>query len=309
MTPVPHSAAVIGLGEVGAVFARALMDHGVAVKVASRPSANSRDRAAALGLPLESAAAAAAGSDLVLLTMTGESLEAVAAEVAPALAEGAMVANLTAAAPRQVKAAGSVIEKGGAEYVDVAIMGAVSLHGARTPLMASGPAAPRLASAMNGLGFNVQARPGSAVGDASALKLLRSVFAKALDAVVVEAMMAAEALGLRAELVEQLGDFDRSPLRDHIDMYLRTHQPHAARRLVEMEEAEAQLIELGVASLTTHAAVERYRRTLALSRELAPPRGSVDADAAVAWMLSAERAHAAGHEAQNAGEGADVAAL
>ena len=40
-------------------------------------------------------------------------------------------------------------------------------------------------------------------------------------------MLAAEALGLRQDLVELFRDFDERPLRDHIDMYLRTHPPHA----------------------------------------------------------------------------------
>jgi 3-hydroxyisobutyrate dehydrogenase-like beta-hydroxyacid dehydrogenase len=97
------------------------------------------------------------------------------------------------------------------------------------------------AATMNALGFAVSAREGSAVGDASSLKLLRSLFAKGLDALVVESMLAAEALGLRQDLVELLSDFDQRPMCDHIDMYLRTHPTNAARRLVEMELAEAQL--------------------------------------------------------------------
>lgn len=285
--------ALVGLGEVGGVLARALLRHGVALRLASRPSPRAQQAATALGLPLAAdPAAAVSGAGLVLLTVTGESLVPVARAIAPALAPGALVADLTSASPAEVEAAAAALPAGPAAYVDVAIMGAVSLHGIATPLLASGAAAPAFAGMLNPLGFNVSARAGSAIGDASRLKLLRSLFAKGLDAVVAEAMLAAEALGLRAELVAQLEDFDRSPLRDHIAMYLRTHPPHAARRLVEMAQAEQELLALGLPSLTTRAAVARYRRTADLVRDRGLPPAPLDADRAVAWLLEAERAAA-----------------
>lgn len=293
MSPARPVVALVGLGEVGGVFARALVDGGVALRIASRPSPRAERAAAGLGLPLAAPAAAVSGADLVLLTVTGESLVPVARQIAAALAPGALVADLTSASPTEVETAAAALPAG-AGYVDVAIMGAVSLHGARTPLLASGGAAPAFAELMNPLGFNVSARAGSAIGDASRLKLLRSIFAKGLDAVVAEAMLAAEALGLRADLVAQLADFDRSPLRDHIAMYLRTHPAHAARRLVEMEQAEQELVALGLPSLTTRAAIARYRRTADLARDHAPPPVPGDADRAIAWLLDAERAAARG---------------
>ena len=280
---------IVGLGEVGCVFARGLLRQMVELRVASLPTPQAESAAAELGLPLfADAAMAVSGADLVLLTVTGESLVTVARAIGPALLPGALVADLTSAAPRDVEAAAQAVPA--EAYVDVAIMGAVSLHGIATPMLASGAAAPAFAQIMNPLGFNVSARVGSVIGDASRLKLLRSIFAKGLDAVVAEAMLAAEALGLRADLTAQLEDFDRSPLRDHIAMYLRTHPVHATRRLVEMEQAEKELVALGLPSLTTRAAIERYRRTADFTRESALPPGPLDADRALAWLLDAERA-------------------
>ncbi|UHC19861.1 NAD(P)-binding domain-containing protein (plasmid) [Methylobacterium currus] len=284
---VPRRVAVVGLGEVGTVFARTLLAQGVAVAVASRDSPRAARAADALGLPLVPPAEAASGADIVLLTVTGEGMPAVAAGILPHLAPDTLVADCTAAAPLQVRDVAGRVGRG---FVDVAIMGAVSLHGAATPLLAAGPEAGRLADLLNPLGFRVEARPAARVGDASALKLLRSVFTKGLDAVVVEAMLGAERLGLRADLVGLLADYDRAPLSDHIAMYLRTHPTHAGRRMVEMEEAASQLDALGVPSLTTRAAIARYRRTVALARTTALPDGALDADAGIAWLARAEAA-------------------
>lgn len=289
MTSMP-AIALVGLGEVGSAFAAELLARGVTLTVASRPSARAVSAAGKLGITLESdIAAAVRTADIVLLTITGDGLHEVVGKIAPVLRDGAILADLTAADPPQVVAAADMLGDRRAAFVDVAIMGAVSLHGIRTPLLASGKLATDFAARMNELGFAVTARDGSEVGDASRLKLLRSLFTKGLDALVVESMLAAEALGLRRDLVELLRDYDERPLRDHIDMYLRTHPPHAARRLVEMELAEAQLTALGLPSLTTRATIERYRRTADLVRDAGLPSGHLDADAGLEWLLAAER--------------------
>jgi 3-hydroxyisobutyrate dehydrogenase len=287
----PPSIAIVGLGEVGSSFASGLLAQGVPLKVASRQSARATASAAQLGVELDhDIARAVRSADIVLLTITGDGLRDVVSRIVPVLGSKAILADLTAADPPQVIAAADMLGAARARFVDVAIMGAVSLHGMRTPLLASGEMATAFAERMNALGFSVSARQGSAVGDASRLKLLRSLFAKGLDGLVIESMLAAEALGLRAELTELLSDFDQGPLRDHIDMYLRTHPPHSARRLVEMELAEAQLTSLGLSSLMTRAAIERYRRTTDLMRvhgkKLA---ASADATTALRWLLAAER--------------------
>jgi 3-hydroxyisobutyrate dehydrogenase-like beta-hydroxyacid dehydrogenase len=287
MTP---SVALIGLGEVGTSFASALLEQGVDLKVASRASPRAAASAKKLSISVdEDIPRAVSAADVVLLTITGDGLREVVARIAPVLRDGAILADLTAADPPHVIAAADMLGKNRARFVDVAIMGAVSLHGIRTPLLASGEMATNFATTMNALGFSVSAREGSAVGDASSLKLLRSLFAKGLDALVVESMLAAEALGLRQDLIELLSDFDQRPLRDHIDMYLRTHPPHAGRRLVEMELAEAQLKSCGLKSLTTRATIERYRHTTDLVRQGAEPPPA-DAAAALQWLLAAELA-------------------
>jgi 3-hydroxyisobutyrate dehydrogenase len=288
MTGYP-SIALVGLGEVGTVFASELLARGVELRVASRKSARASSSANRLGIEFETDIARAVGAaDIVLLTITGDGLRDVVSRIAPVLREEAILADLTAAAPQEVISAAAALGEGRARFVDVAIMGAVSLHGVRTPLLASGGRATEFAARMNALGFSVSAREGSAVGDASSLKLLRSLFAKGLDALVVESMLAAEALDLRHDLIELLSDFDQRPLRDHIDMYLRTHLPHAARRLVEMELAEAQLKSLRLTSLTTHAAIDRYRRTAELMKGDTPIPSSMDAATALRRLLAAE---------------------
>ena len=281
--------AVIGLGEVGTLFAAALKGAGADLVVAGlRPSERAVKAAESLGVPLQAdAIAAAAGADIVMLAVIGDALLEGTRSLALGLDKEVLFVDLTAASPIDVVRAAALVPAG--RFVDVAINGAVSIYGARTPLLAAGPCAGELAEALNPLGFNVDARPDWAVGDASKLKLVRSVFTKGLELVLLEALLAAEAMNIRPALQEALRDYDTSTIRQHADMYLRTHLPMAERRLSEMRKVLTLLKHEGAPTSVAEAAIARYVRTLDLAGDGMPAVG--DAEAAFDWLFQAENRH------------------
>lgn len=284
---------IIGLGEVGEIFARNLQAFAkVAVTVASRPSPRSLGAAERLDLPLRTdLSQAVKGADLVLIVAAASGLHEIVAQIAGHMQRDALLADLTAATPPQVVDAART-SGNWTTFVDVSIMGAVSMQGSRTPLLASGPLASGFAKRMNDLGFNVRAMPDSEAGQASGVKLMRSIFAKGMEALMLEAALAGAAMGLSEELALQMDNFDTMPMREHLAMYLRTHPRHAARRLVEMEAAQGQLKANGLPSFTTRAALERYRRTLTLAERAGLPEP--DAESVLQWLLKMEREEAGG---------------
>ena len=80
-------------------------------------------------------------------------------------------------------------------------------------------------------------------GDAAAMKLVRSVFMKGLAAAVVESVQAAEAMGRREWLVEEI---EKMIGRSYLERALEGSRMHAVRRVDEMEAARDLLLELGV---------------------------------------------------------------
>lgn len=300
--------AILGLGEVGEAFAGAILRDGKAeLAVASTTSVRSLAAAGRLGIELRaSAAEAAADADLVLVCAVASSLPLILSELTGHLKPHAIVADLTSSTREQVRSLYRDDNEKGERYVDVAIMGAISMQGSRTPLLAAGHHAQEFASAMMDLGFNVRAIPDSSIGDASAVKLMRSIFAKGLEGLMVESALAAEAIGLTSEFVLQLDNSDTMPMRDHLAMYLRTHLRHARRRVVEMEAAEQQLIASGLPSITTRAAIERYRRTIRQMSEHPDAVPSVDdAQSSLSFLMQAERADASQPDTR-AGAGAPL---
>jgi 3-hydroxyisobutyrate dehydrogenase len=118
------------------------------------------------------------------------------------------------------------------------------------------------------------------------LKILRSVFTKGMEALAVEMLTSAERQGVREKLYEQLSDIDRIPLRDFLDMLVRTHVVHAKRRAHEVHDAQAELAAQGLPSLVLPGVERRFRATAEALERRAPEAAQPDADQALQWLLS-----------------------
>ena len=239
--------AVLGLGEAGRRIAGDLARAGCVVRgwdpvVVSVPAV---DRA---GGPTE----AVAGADLVLgLTTAAHAMNA-AVSAAPGLDETQVYADMNTTARTLKSALAAVVRPTGAAFVDVALLGPVPMQGIRTPALASGDGAARVAALVRPLGMPVDV-VGDEPGDAAGLKLVRSVFMKGLAATVLESLEAARVRGaedwLRAEISGVIGE----PLLDRLVAGTVTH---ARRRLDEMEATVAYLEELGVEPRVSRATAD-----------------------------------------------------
>ena len=289
----PLKITLAGFGEVGQAFAPALVKQGAELRVYHpRPRPAAREAAAAIGMAIDAQPQAAFGdADIILSVVPGTAALAIARAAAQSAGPHALFVDLTSASPRDIRASAALFP--GDRYVDGAIMGAISIHAHATPVLLAGAAAPQVQARLAPLGFRLRSIAGGQPGDASTLKLLRSVFTKGIDALVMEFMLAAEAAGLRREVLEELADKDRSPLSELIAMNVRTHAAHAARRLHEVEAVQETLAGLNVPLILLPAVRERYRRSVEVFGEhaevpLVPDAGSVF-DVIVPWMLAAER--------------------
>jgi 3-hydroxyisobutyrate dehydrogenase-like beta-hydroxyacid dehydrogenase len=241
-----ETAAVLGLGEAGAAVARGLADAGWEVR-----GWDVRDGLAVDGVAVvPDLSAATAGAGLVVSLVTAASARAVAEEAAPLLGPGTVYADLNTAAAALKRELASLVEASGAAFVDVAVMAPVPGRGLQTPLLASGNGAARLAELLRPAGATVEVVPGPP-GEAASRKLIRSVLMKGLAAALLEGDAAARAAGCEAWYLD---DAARTLDAALVDRLLDGTRVHAARRLHELEDAAAQLRELGVEPRITEAA-------------------------------------------------------
>lgn len=231
--------AVLGLGEAGGLLAADLVAAGAVVQ-AYDPRATVPAGVRVAG----SDADAVAGASIVLSVNSAADAVGALSDSLPALAPGTIWADLNTATPT-LKETLAVLGGPGVRVVDVALMSPVPGRGLRTPMTASGPAAPELAAVLGGFGATVTVLDGP-VGLAATRKLLRSVFYKGMAAAVVEALTAGRAAGLeewlRDNIREELTRSDAATLSRMVD----GSRKHAVRRREEMSAATALLTDLGV---------------------------------------------------------------
>lgn len=282
-------ASYIGFGEAAAAFARS-GDRAFDIKTFDEASAGSKraDYRAVGVRGCESAEEALQGSAVVLSLVTADQALAAVMDHAPFVARDALWLDMNSVAPGTKRAASFVIEAVGARYVDVAIMAPV--HPARhaVPLLVSGPHRAAATEALGDLGFNDVRDGGSRIGDASAVKMIRSVLVKGLEALTAEAAMAADRAGVFEAVFASLdASWKEQSWAARADYNLDRAMAHGKRRASEMEEVARTLCELGIDPAMTRAAESVQRAIGAL--DLAPPEG-IDAKLALLAPGGKERA-------------------
>lgn len=254
--------ALVGFGEAGRTFATAGA-WGARAAVfdlkTTQPDlapAKRQDYAAAGVDGRESAADALAGRPVVLCLVTADQALAAAEAYAPLLTPGALWCDMNSVAPDTKRAAARAVEAAGGRYVDVAVMAPVDPARLSVPLLVSGPHADAGLEALAALGFTKRRGVGAEVGRASAIKMVRSVMVKGIEALTAEMILAAQAAGVVDDVLSSLGAEWPAKADYNLDRML----VHGLRRAAEMEEVAKTLTSLGVEPAMTQGTIIRQRR-------------------------------------------------
>lgn len=251
--------ALIGFGEAGSTFAKAAAWGKQASGWDVLP-----ERRAAMAEPgvvaADSAEAALAGAALVLCLVTADQALAAAHGYAQYLAPGALWCDMNSVAPETKRAAANAVEAAGGSYVDVAVLAPVEPGRLAVPLLLAGPAAARAEAALRIGGFTNVRVVSDEVGKASAIKMIRSVMVKGIEALTGEMMAAAAAAGVTDEVLASLDASEKpQPWARRAAYNLERMDTHGLRRAAEMEESAKTLAALGVDPLMTSGTIQRQR--------------------------------------------------
>ncbi len=242
----------VGFGEAGLAFAKGL--GGQACLLAYDAKLDDPQSQSAMQAQMQAGGAQPCtlaelkAADAVFCLVTADQALAAARLAAPYLAEGTLWLDGNSCAPSTKRAAHAVIGAGGGAYVDMAIMAPVHPKGHQTPVLVSGPHAQAALTLLQKLGMN-GAGAGTKVGDASTIKMLRSVIIKGMEALTTEAFLAARRAGVEQAVIASLQASDGG-----IDWLARgaynleRMMVHGARRAAEMQEVVRCLDDLGLPS-------------------------------------------------------------
>jgi 3-hydroxyisobutyrate dehydrogenase-like beta-hydroxyacid dehydrogenase len=257
---------VIGFGEAGQAIAAGLREAGVE-RIAAWDILFPKDEGARLKQAGEkmgarlatSAADAVANSDIIVAAVTASSSLEAAQSVAPHISGNPYYLDINSVSPGRKKDTARLLE-GSARYVDVAILAPIHPKRHQTPLLLAGPHAqavmPLLIDELEMQG----AIASDEIGAAAALKMIRSVMIKGIEALTAECFMAAQRAGIVEEVAASLkNNYPGLDWPSVIDYNLERMASHGIRRADEMEQSAVTLTELGIAPLMTRGTVARQR--------------------------------------------------
>ena len=200
----------------------------------------------------ERGVAAAAATDgmpdadwIVSAVKADQSLQA-AATACAWLRPGQTFFDINSVSPDRKRATAAKANATGAVYVDMAVMAPVHPKGHRTKMLLAGPVAAETSERLSALGFDFET-VGPAPGSATAIKMVRSLFVKGLEAITVEALLAAQASGCLDYIMGSLsGSYPGLGWPDFARYEFERTLKHGKRRAAEMRESAATLRALGL---------------------------------------------------------------
>ena len=257
---------VLGFGTASYEITKGLRSEGVAdIHVWKREpwSDEVQARANAAGVTLcREASEVTTVSNIIISLVAPTAAPEVARQACSEIA-GKFYLDLNAASLKTKEAAAAVIQGAGGRFIDGAIMGPLKRQRHQVSTVVSGEAAAELAGALQGWGMDVRAI-GTKVGLASTVKMIRSVYTKGLEAIVVEFMVAAHRFGATDQVFDsleeilELGPF-LLPFRQMVSELVLEQVEFAGRRAAEMEQVVNTMEELGVEPLMARGTLQRLR--------------------------------------------------
>ena len=225
------------------------------------------------------------GAEVVFCLVTADQAAAAAQACAVHLRPGVLWLDGNSCSPGKKRQAAAVIEAIEGAYVDLAIMAPVHPRRHQTPGLVAGPHAARALALGQALGMNWQI-VGDAVGDASSIKMLRSVMVKGIEALSAECLLAARKAGVEDVVLESLQASDPGwNWRDRGAYNLEWMMIHGTRRAAEMREVAATLREFGLPDAMAVATAGWHERLAALALDRGPDDLGNRADRILAALL------------------------
>ena len=272
----PLRLGLIGFGEVGKIFAEALVQQSDVAALAvwdrklAAPETAEAERAHAQRLGVRacgSMAEVCAAADVLISAVTASSTLAVAEEAAACVAPGTAFLDLNSASPGTKQRAAAALEAAGALYTEAGVMTSVPPYGLRVPMLLGGAHAAALAGRLTRWGMDVTV-VSERLGVASAIKMARSVMIKGLEALVIESYATARAYGVEDHVLPTLAEtFPSIDWAQQGAYFFSRVVQHGQRRAEEMIEAARTVQEAGFAPLMAEATARKQQWMADRARE------------------------------------------
>lgn len=256
---------LVGYGEIGSTVGAGLRGAGFE-KIAAydRYAFNGpyadliQRRAGEAGVTLvRSNAELAQASELIVSVTPGSASLESAEAFAPVLTDRHTFLDFASATPTIKKTVAETLKRTGALLGDGSIEG-TPLHGYKMRMLSSGPAGERVRDRLVPWGMQIE-YVGPDLGTASAIKIIRSVLIKGIEALTDEMMLAARRYGIADTVLASASKTLARPWMDTVQSLVPSGAIHAKRRAEELEMSAEAVREAGIEPIMASAVAARLR--------------------------------------------------
>ena len=266
MNSAPIRLGLLGFGEAAARLAMDFSQAGFKdITAYSRSGAKAQpgdpvyQRAEAAGVKLaKSVGTLAKKSDIIIALTPGKAAVPALKKILKYLRPDHLYVDASSNSAHNMEQAAALIGNA-ARFVDASVMGPVDIMGLKVPFVASGPHAAEFHDRMTPHGMVITV-VGNNPGDASAMKLIRSVLMKGLAMLLLETMEAAQRRNILDAVIEDSSvTFNDIPFQKIIKRYIGGTAVHCERRIHEMKECLELLQDMGSTDRATKSTIAMLR--------------------------------------------------
>jgi 3-hydroxyisobutyrate dehydrogenase-like beta-hydroxyacid dehydrogenase len=260
---------IIGFGEVGQVFAMGLLKNNPNVKVyvydilLEKKQTEIEDKIFNIGAePVYHIDKLSQKCEIVLSLVNSSASINVAKEFSKELESQAIFIDFTTSTPQDKKISEKLVQDQKGLYVDAAIMGTVATEKYKVPLLLSGSHASETEQHLTKLGFNCQIveLPN---GASSSIKLLRSIFMKGLEALILETMITAKNYGVNKEVLDSISNtLNNNDFTTFSNALITTHMIHKNRRMKEVSDSLKLITDANLQPLVTEGVLSFFSNSV-----------------------------------------------
>ena len=255
----------IGLGEVASTFAAAIGEENILSGfdlLLGEKEHFFRERFKSIDIVfLKSIGELVENSDLVLSTATTQASVKIAEEASSCLSKEKIFLDLNSMTPeRKIKIAEIISKKG--IFLEGVVLGAIGATGIKTSILISGEKGEEIAGFFNNYGFKMKFY-GMEIGKASRFKMVRSIFSKGVENLLIELMVAAKKAEITDEIWCDINSFMQSkPFEEIAKNWVISHVYASKRRYFEMEQVVETVKELGFDPIMSIATTKFFDRSV-----------------------------------------------
>lgn len=262
--------AFIGFGEVASVFSKEMSNKGAEIRVYDILITQKngleiiRSRILNNNIQINSLKEVIINSDYIISTVHSQFAKNVAKECAQYLKPNNIYIDLNSTSPFVKIEISRIIESSKVDFVEGAILGAVGITGPKTHALTTGGKGKEVAEIFTNLGLNFSYYSPE-IGKASMFKMLRSIFSKGIEAILLEFLIAGKKAGMEKDLWKDIISFLSEKSFDKIAAnWMQTHALAYERRYHEITQVVETMKELGIEPIMTSGTEAFFRRSLSL---------------------------------------------